>query len=54
MDNIIYEVKCLDRGDVEVKTQAVVDAGYNIVLIKKKEITPIINTQLYDKEIDKS
>lgn len=60
MDNIIYEIKGLDRGDVEIKTQSVIDSGYKIQVIRKKEISPIIKeikekykikdiTKLYDK-----
>lgn len=62
MENKIYEVKGRELEDVALKTQAVIDAGYQIELIRKKEITPIIKflkekysvkdlTQLYDKKI---
>lgn len=61
MEDKIYEVKGREMGDVAPKTQAVVDAGYQIELICKKEITPIIKflkekygvkdlTELYDKK----
>lgn len=62
MDGIIYEVKGRELEDVEIKTKAVIYAGYKIKLIRKKEIIPIIKsikekygikdiTQLYDKKI---
>lgn len=62
MDGIIYEVKGRELDDVALKTQAVIDAGYKIELIRRKEINPIIKsikekygikdiTQLYDKKI---
>jgi hypothetical protein len=61
MDDVIHEVKGRELDDVVVKTQAVVDAGYQIEVIRKKEITPIIKflrekygikdlTELYDKK----
>jgi predicted nucleic acid-binding Zn ribbon protein len=61
IDAIIYEVKGRELEDVALKTQAVIDAGYQIELIRKKEITPIIKflkekykvkdlTELYDKK----
>jgi len=62
MEDKIYEVKGRELEDVALKTQVVLDAGYQIELIRKKEITPIIKflkekygikdlTQLYDKKI---
>lgn len=62
MDGIIYEVKGRELEDVELKTQSVIDAGYTIEVIRKKQIEPIIKeikkkykvkdiTQLYDKKI---
>jgi len=59
MEGIIYEVKGRELEDVEPKTKAVINAGYKIELIRKKEITPIIKlikekysvkdiTKLYD------
>ena len=61
IEDKIYEVKGRELDDVAFKTQAVVDAGYEIELIRKKEITPIIKflkekygvkdlTELYDKK----
>jgi hypothetical protein len=61
MEDKIYEVKGRELDDVALKTQAVVDAGYQIELIRKKEINPIIKflkekykvkdlTELYDKK----
>lgn len=62
MDGTIYEVKGRELEDVALKTQAVIESGYIIQLIRKKEITPIIKsikekygvkdiTKLYDKKI---
>jgi hypothetical protein len=62
MDGIIYEVKGRELEDVKFKTKAVIEAGYKIELIRRKEINPIIKsikekyrvkdiTQLYDKKI---
>jgi predicted nucleic acid-binding Zn ribbon protein len=62
IDNIIYEVKGRELEDVAFKTQAVIDAGYQIELIRKNEITPIIKflkekygfkdiTELYDQKV---
>lgn len=61
MEEKIYEIKGRELDDVAFKTQAVIDAGYQIELIRKKEITPIIKflkekykvrdlTELYDKK----
>lgn len=61
MDNIIYEVKGRELEDVEFKTKAVIEKGYKIEVIRKKEITPIIKaikekynvkdiTTLYDEK----
>lgn len=63
MDNIIYEVKGYEKEDVQLKTQAVLDAGYKIDVIRKKEIMPIIKqlkkkynvkdiTTLYDQKVE--
>lgn len=62
MDNIIYEVKGRELEDVEFKTQAVINKGYKIEVVRKKEITPIIKaikqkynvkdiTTLYDEKV---
>lgn len=62
MDNIIYEVKGRELEDVEFKTKSVIDKGYKIEVIRKKEITPIIKaikekynvkdiTTLYDEKL---
>ena len=61
MDNIIYEVKGREYGSLVEKNEAVRKAGYKIVMIKKKEINPIIKSvkesykvknliDLYDKK----
>lgn len=61
MDNIIYEVKGLEKEDVKLKTEAVIAAGYRIEVIRRKEILPIVKalkekysvkdiTELYDKK----
>lgn len=61
MDATIYEVKGRELEDVAFKTQAVIDAGYKIELVRRKEINPIIKaikekyrvkdvTELYDKK----
>lgn len=42
MDDVIYEIKGLDRGDVDIKTEAVINAGYEIKVIRRKEIEPMI------------
>lgn len=63
MGNIIYEVKGYEKEDVQLKTQAVLDAGYKIDVIRKKEIMPIIKqlkkkynvkdiTTLYDQKVE--
>lgn len=63
MDNIIYEVKGYEKEDVQLKTQAVLDASYKIDVIRKKEIMPIIKqlkkkynvkdiTTLYDQKVE--
>ena len=62
MDNIIYEVKGREYGSLVEKNEAVIKAGYEIVMIKKKEINPIIKivkesykvknlVDLYDKRL---
>lgn len=62
MDNIIYEVKSREYGSLVEKNEAVIKAGYEIVMIKKKEINPIIKivkesykvknlVDLYDKRL---
>ncbi len=61
INGTIYEVKGRELKDVEFKTKAVIDSGYTIHIIRKKEINPIIKsikekygvrdiTQLYDKK----
>lgn len=42
MSNIIYEVKGRELEDVKFKTEAVIEAGYKIAIIRRKEILPII------------
>lgn len=62
MDNIIYEVKGREYGSLVEKNESVKEAGYEIVMIKKKEINPIIKivkesykvknlVDLYDKKL---
>lgn len=62
MDNIIYEVKGREYGSLVEKNEAVEKAGYEIIMIKKKEINPIIKVvkesfkvknlvELYDKRL---
>jgi hypothetical protein len=64
MNGIIYEIKGYEKEDVKLKTEAVMQAGYKIEVIRKKEILPIIKaiknrydikdiTVLYDqKEVE--
>lgn len=60
MNNVIYEVKGYEAEDVKLKTQATIDLGYSIELIRKKQMHEIIKevkenyqikdiTSLYDK-----
>lgn len=60
--NVKDEIKGREREDVELKTQAVIKAGYEIQVITNKDIAPIIKslqnkyqlkdlTELYDKRI---
>lgn len=60
MNNVIYEVKGYEAEDVKLKTQATINLGYSIELIRKKQIHEIIKavkesyqvkdiTSLYDK-----
>lgn len=62
MDNVIYEIKGFENEDVKIKTQATIHAGFEIVVLRKKEINPIIKdlkkrygvkdiTVLYDSKI---
>lgn len=62
MNEKIYEVKGRESEDVALKTKAVIDDGYEIEIVRKKEIMPIINllkkkynvkdiVELYDKKI---
>lgn len=44
MDKTIYEIKGRDFGDVKIKAQAVIDAGYNIEIFRRKEIMPLIKS----------
>ena len=43
IDDIIYEIKGQLTEQVYIKTQAVKDAGYNIMIIDREKIIPIIN-----------
>lgn len=42
--NVKDEIKGREREDVELKTQAVIKAGYEIQVITNKDIAPIIKS----------
>ncbi len=44
IDNVIYEVKGRELEDVALKTKAVIKAGYNIKVVRRREIEPIIKS----------
>lgn len=63
MNNIIYEIKGYEKEEVKCKTEAVIKAGYEIIILREKEIFPIVReirktykvkdiTELYDKKFE--